>query len=482
MRARLRAACWRIRMLRGLRLAARGFTACLLLGLPLLPARGLLPVPAPLLLGALGTLGVIGGFAVGLLRRLDPFDTARLLDGRLSLQDRLATGVELASRPSRSAVELAALAEAMAIKPDVRRALPLHLPVRHLLPAGAAVAATFLLLALPPVHWDRTLATGAPEAPVAQEGEPAPERRAPEPPRSAGSALAEAVKPRDRGMSQSFAPPTHVGGEGAAEFRDTPLSGRRPDFGSFIREGDDRLKLLGKPGSIRDLRQDFTRTPYQVAVGRMREMLGERSLKDLSLEELKHLLSEMERMARRSAGSGLYADDFSGDLEGSVGGAREEALRNLERALSGLRERDESGGAGRGRDRRDLEGAGRLPPAGGEDWGEAMDGSEMDFDGMGSAGSLAGTGPSPSTRRLPTPRLHGGGVDTALRGQARDGPTESYNTNVVGRGDRGTSRLPQTQVLTRYRQMMEEALTKEPIPPDYREQVKKYFDALEAQR
>lgn len=481
MRARLRAACWRIRILRGARLAVRGLTICLLLSLPLLLARGLLPLPAPLLLGALGMVGVIGGFGAGLLRRLDAFDAARLLDGRLSLQDRLATGVELARRPARGPVELAALAEAAAILPDVRRALPLHLPARDLAFAGAALGAVLLLLALPPVSWDRTLVAERPEAPAAVGEEPAPERKAPEPPRVAGSALADVVKPRDRGMSQSFVPPTHVGGEGAAEFRDTPLSGRRPDFGSFIREGDDRLKLLGKPGSIPDLKQDFTRTPYQVAVGRMREMLGERSLKDLSAEELRHLLSEMDRMARRS-GSGLYADDFSGESEGGMSGAREEALRNLERALSQLRERDEGGGAGRRRDGRDLEGGGRLPPLGGEEGGEALDGSEADLDGMGDAGSLPGTGPSPSTRGRPTPRLRGGSVDTTLRGQLRDGQTESYNTNVVGRGDRGASRLPHTQVLTRYRQMMEEALTKEPIPPDYREQVKKYFDALEAQR
>lgn len=482
MRARLRAACWRIRMLRGLRLAVRGLTACLLFTLPLLLARALLPLAAPLLLGALGLLGVVGGFAVGALRRLDVFDAARLLDGRLGLQDRLATGVELARRPERGPVELAALAEAAATAPDVRRALPLHLRVRDLSAAGAALGAAVLLLALPPIPWDRALLVETPGAPVAGGEELAPERRAPEPPRVAGPALANAGRPRDRGMSQSFVPPTHVGGEGAAEFRDTPLSGRRPDFGSFIREGDDRLKLLGKPGSIPDLKQDFTRTPYQVAVGRMREMLGERSLKDLSAEELRHLLSEMDRMARRGSSSGLYADDFSGEFEGGASGSREDALRNLERALSRLRERDEGGDGTRGRDRGDLEGAGRLPSLGGDDGGEALDGSEMDFDGMGDAGSLPGTGPSPSTRGRPTPRVRGGSVDTALRGQTRDGTTESYNTNVVGRGDRGASRLPHTQILTRYRQMMEEALTKEPIPPDYREQVKKYFDALEAER
>ncbi|HEU5394879.1 MAG TPA: hypothetical protein VFV36_08745, partial [Candidatus Methylomirabilis sp.] len=343
MRARLRAASWRIRMLRGLRLAVRGLTACLLVSLPLLLARALLPLAGPSLLGALSLLGLLGGFAVGLLRRLDPFDAARLLDGRLGLRDRLATGVELARRPARSPVESAALAEAAATAPDVRRALPLHLRARDLTAAAAALGAAVLLLVLPPISWDRALLVEAPGGPGADGEEVAPERRAPEPPRAAGPTLADAVRPRERGMSQSFVPPTHVGGEGAAEFRDTPLSGRRPDFGSFIREGDDRLKLLGKPGSIPDLKQDFTRTPYQVAVGRMREMLGERSLKDLSTEELRQLLSEMDRMGRRGSNSGLYADDFSGEFEGGTSGSREEALRNLERALSRLREQGEGG-------------------------------------------------------------------------------------------------------------------------------------------
>ncbi|MBI2080784.1 MAG: hypothetical protein HYT86_03515 [candidate division NC10 bacterium] len=470
----LRAACRRIRCLRGLRAAVRGASLCLLAGLPFLLFRSLLPMPAPLLLAALTGLGAVGGFALGLLRRLDPFDAARLLDGRLDLQDRLATGVELARLPTRRPVEAAALAEAAATEPDRRRALPIGVPGRDLARAGAALAAALLLLALPPIPWDRAMLAEAPEDPTALEEEQAPSPRTAELPRAAGPLLADAVRPPERGMSQSLIPPTHATGEEAAEFRDTPLSGRRPDFGSFIRQGDDRLKLLGKPDSLPDLKQDFTRSPYQVAVGRMREMLGERSLKDLSAEELKRLLSELERVGRRGT-SGLYGDDFSMD-EGGSGGSREEALRNLERALSQLR------GRGEGRGGSELESTGRLPRLGGENAGEGMDGFESDMDGMGGAGSLPGTGASPSTRGIPTPRLRGGTVDTALRGQARDGPTESYNTNVVGRGDRGTSRLPQTQVLTRYRQMMEEALTKEPIPPDYREQVKKYFDSLEALR
>lgn len=478
MRRSLRAACRRIRFLRGLRMAVRGASLCLLAGLPFLPVRSLLPMPAPLLLVALTALGAVGGFALGLLRRLDAFDAARLLDGRLDLRDRLATGVELARLPRRHPVETAALVEAAATEPDLRRALPIGVPGRDLARAGVALAAALLLLASPPIPWDRAMLAEAPEATTALEEEQAPGPRTAEPPRAAGPLLADAIRPPERGMSQSLVPPAHATGEEGAEFRDTPLSGRRPDFGSFIRQGDDRLKLLGKTDSLPDLKQDFTRSPYQVAVGRMREMLGERSLKDLSAEELKRLLSELERMGRRGT-SGLYGDDFSMD-EGGAGSGREEALRNLERALSQLRERGEGRGGSRGG--RELESARRPPYPGGEDGGEGVDSGESDLDGMGETGSLPGTGASPGTRGRATPRLRGGTVDTPLRGQARDGPTESYNTNVVGRGDRGTSRLPQTQVMTRYRQMMEEALTKEPIPPDYRDQVKKYFDSLETLR
>ncbi|HTU00817.1 MAG TPA: hypothetical protein VMG58_03335, partial [Candidatus Sulfotelmatobacter sp.] len=69
--------------------------------------------------------------------------------------------------------------------------------------------------------------------------------------------------------------------------------------------------------------------------------------------------------------------------------------------------------------------------------------------------------------------------DATLEGEARSGRTESYDTNLSGPGARNRSHLPPLSVFSQYRRMMEEALTKEPIPFNYREQVKTYFQSLE---
>ena len=63
--------------------------------------------------------------------------------------------------------------------------------------------------------------------------------------------------------------------------------------------------------------------------------------------------------------------------------------------------------------------------------------------------------------------------------QSLKGRKESYDTNMVGRVAQNPSRLPYMEVFSQYQKMMEEALTKEPIPFNYREQVKEYFRSLE---
>jgi hypothetical protein len=67
-----------------------------------------------------------------------------------------------------------------------------------------------------------------------------------------------------------------------------------------------------------------------------------------------------------------------------------------------------------------------------------------------------------------------------LEGDVREGQMEAYDTNLSGQGAENASRLPYMDVFSQYRKMMEEALTKEPIPFNYREQVKEYFRSLEA--
>ena len=66
-----------------------------------------------------------------------------------------------------------------------------------------------------------------------------------------------------------------------------------------------------------------------------------------------------------------------------------------------------------------------------------------------------------------------------LEGDLREGQMEAYNTNLSGGGAQNASRLPYMDVFSQYKKTMEEVLTKEPIPFDYREQVKQYFQSLE---
>ena len=61
----------------------------------------------------------------------------------------------------------------------------------------------------------------------------------------------------------------------------------------------------------------------------------------------------------------------------------------------------------------------------------------------------------------------------------RRGQKEAYDTNLLGKGVQNASRLPSLSVVAQYRKLMEEALAKEPIPLDYRNQVKNYFQSLE---
>ncbi len=67
----------------------------------------------------------------------------------------------------------------------------------------------------------------------------------------------------------------------------------------------------------------------------------------------------------------------------------------------------------------------------------------------------------------------------ALSGEQRQGRREAYDTNLRGRGAQNPSRLPYATVFSQYRKLMEEALAKEPIPFEYRTQIRDYFQSLE---
>jgi hypothetical protein len=278
-------------------------------------------------------------------------------------------------------------------------------------------------------------------------------------------------KTQEREVQRGPLSPREQMGELAAVFQDTKMSQQQPDFGSFIKQGDERLKLLARPESIPDLSRDFTQSPYQLMIRRMQEQVRSGRLQGLSWDQIERLLSEMGQSAQNFGGSGL-PDDLMSELEGEGGGSTDRMMDALSRALNRLRDRDEAG-RGTGRNLREAPGQQR---GAGQERGEGEQGQSDD----GSpGGSQPGTTRSLQTRGDPTPRIGGEKQNSMLEGELREGQMEAYNTNLSGPGTQNPSRLPYMDVFSQYQKMMEEALTKEPIPFNYREQVKEYFRSLE---
>jgi len=204
----------------------------------------------------------------------------------------------------------------------------------------------------------------------------------------------------------------------------------------------------------------------------MQEQLRAGNAQGLSWEQIERLLSELGQTEQRTGGGSDIADELMREMEGQAGHSSDKMMSALSRAMNRLRDRDDAArGKGKGlHDSPSRQGAG-------DGKGETEGGPEDGAPG----GSAPGTERSLQTRGDPTQRIGGEKQDSTLDGDPREGPTEAYDTNLSGLGAQTPSRLPYLDVFSRYKKMMEEALVKEPIPFSYREQVKEYFKALEAQ-
>ncbi len=476
--AALRSLSRRIRLVRALTASVRFLVVGVLLSLLPLLVKGLYPVAGPLVsLGLAGGL-TVAGFLYGLLARLSPNHAARLADGRLQFKERLTSAQELLAAPPDSPgladVVRAQLADTAArlrgIRPEA--AFPFRLPpeARWCAPVAALALALFLLPPLP-LHLPAAgNEAGTPEAKTEEEAG----REKPLEQKLATPAIPDELFPKARERDAQRGPLSgreHTG-DLAAVFRDTKMSQQRPDFGSFIKQGDERLKLLARPESIPDLSRDVTQSPYQMMIRRMQEQLKAGRLQGLTWEQIERLLSELGQSGQRF-GSGGLPEDLMSELEGQGGGSPDRMLDALSRALNRLRDRDE---AARGRGRNLRQGPSRQDGSG-QDQGEG--GRQPGEDGL-PGGSLPGKEKSLQTRGDPTPRIGGEKQDSMLEGDLREGQKEAYDTNLSGGGAQNPSRLSYMDVFSQYRKMMEEALTKEPIPFNYREQVKEYFRSLES--
>src|SRR5262247_3270967 len=390
---------------------------------------------APWIAGALVVGGAAAGIAYGLARRVGRSDAARVADRAFSLEDRVATTLEWAERPDRTRLVDSLVADTI-VRVD---ALELKRVVRRVVPRegrllAAPIVVCLLLAVAPPIP----LPSGRlPD--FLPSGEEEKEERA------ASSMLEESSRPiaKDQTKRASFEErdfAQRAGGTGAATtgdlsaiFKDTSLASQRPDFNSFMKKGDERLRMLEQVDRLPDLQSDFTNNQYKMVFRKSKSLTSGLRPDQISPQKLRELLEEMERLGRKGG------NNWSGD-----------AMEGME-ALEG-------GQPDRARD------AGMGPED--QDFGEGE-------------GLMPGKGRSNSPKGEATQRLRSTPYDVGVEGESRQGRKEGYDTNLTGRGGAMASRLQYLGVIGQYRKQMEDAITREQVPRDFHDQIRSYFQSLD---
>ena len=456
--------------------ALRGAFFGALAGCVPLLLKEVLGTSAPFLALGLTCLGAVAGVLVGLSLRLPTVEAARLIDRAFGLQDRVATALEWSQRSDRSPLVDALVADALARVEglDGRGVVPRRRPREaKLLPVPLLLG--LVLTLAPPLPLpsgtlpDFSRPADEAEAPAERAGTLLSDERpkgGKREPLQRAELMERDLMARQGGASQNLA------GDLAALFKDTSLGSYRPDFASFLKKGDERLRMLEQVDRLPDLQRDFTQSQYKMVFQKMKALAGGLRPDQISPEKLRELLAEMERMGRKG---GNWGGEAWEGMEALEMGQSDRALEAMERALSKMRAMEERNRSGRtlrgGRDDQRQGGRGR-------DRGSAGLG-EFDQDFGEGEGSLPGTGRSAHPKGDPSRRLQANPYDVGVEGEARSGRREGFDTNMLGRGANVPSRLQYLGVYSQYRKMMEEALAQEKVPRDYQAQVKEYFQALE---
>ena len=429
----------------------------------------------PAAAGAL-VLGAVAGGLWGGLKRTSAADAARLADRAWGLEDRVATAMDWAGRPDRPPLVDALIADTLQRieRLEPRRAARRVIPGDgRFLPLPLALAVVLALAPAIPVPSGSLpdFSIGGEEDPQeARAGSPLLDERT-------RPATPDRLKPpsfEERDFAaQAGGTGAAMGGDLAAIFKDTALSGQRPDFQSFLKKGDERLKLLEQADRLPDLQSDFTASQYKMMFRKSKSLSGGLSPDQISPEKLKELLEEMERLGRK--GGADWQGDASEGMEALEGGEPDRALQAMQRALEKMRAQDEAARSGK-----NLKGGRENQRgAGGRDRGAGDGGAYEDQDFGEGEGLMPGRGRSSSPKGEATQRLRGNPYDASVEGESRRGRKDGYDTNMTGRGGQMGSRLQYLGVVGQYRKLMEDAIARESIPRDFHSQIKDYFKALD---
>src|SRR5262249_24910844 len=137
----------------------------------------------------------------------------------------------------------------------------------------------------------------------------------------------------------------HAKGDLTAAFKDTNVATKRPDFSSFLKQGDDRIHLLERMDNLPDLQRDFTQSQDKVMFPKSPSLLSGMDPSQMTPEKLRQLLDEMNRMGRRPGSGAPGEGDWSQEMmEGSEAldrGQMDKAMQAMERALEKMRAQEE---------------------------------------------------------------------------------------------------------------------------------------------
>jgi len=429
---------------------------------------------APWVAGGLVLVGALAGLVYGAARRIDRLDIARVADRAFGLHDRVATTLEWAERADRTPLVEALVADTRARV----EALQMKRVVRHELPREARflplpLLACLVLALMPPIP----MPSGRFPDMLSGGEEDREDRTRSTMLEETTRALAKDALKRSSFEERDFA--QRAGGSGAttagdlsAIFKDTSLANQRPDFNSFLKKGDERLKMLEQMDRVPDLQSDFTSSNYKMVFRKSKALTGGLKPNQISPQKLRELLEEMERLGRKG---GNWGGDAMEGMEALEGGQTDRALEAMQKALDKMRAMDDAERSGKGlRGGRENERGSRSRDRG---RGDGMGGDEQDF-GEGE-GLMPGRGRSGSPKGEATQRLRANPYDVGVEGESRRGKKEGFDTNMTGRGGSMASRLQYLGIIGQYRKQMEDAITREQVPRDYHDQIRNYFQSLD---
>src|SRR5881628_2195185 len=419
-------------------------------GVAVLLAKHGLGGKAAWIAAGLMVLGALAGVVGGAARRIGRGDVARVADRAFGLDDRVATTLEWADRPDRTRLvdalvkDTVARVERLELKRVVKRVIPREGPLLVL-----PVVACLVLMLAPPIP----MPSGRLPDFLSSTEEEREERTTSSMLEETTRQLAKDPLKRPSFEERDFA--QRAGGSGAtttgdlsAIFKDTSLANARPDFNSFMKKGDERLRMLEQTDRMPDLQSDFTNSQYKMVYRKSKALTGGLRPDQISPQKLRELLEEMERLGRK--GGGNWSGDAMEGMEALEGGQSDRALEAMQKALDKMRAMDEAQRSGKGlRGGRESERGGRGKGRSGNPKGEA------------------------------TQRLRANPFDVGVEGESRRGRKEGYDTNLTGRGGSMASRLQYLGVIGQYRKQMEDAITREQVPRDFHDQIRNYFQSLD---